>query len=108
MPSVTVTVDEKGVIHCKPDPVDVKGKSPPIEFTLATPGYEFPATGAVVMKTPSPDFPEAAQRLKPQLVTLVDLNKTKGLYHYAVTVVNTASKQSIELDPGINNEGGGG
>lgn len=108
MPKVTVSVDDKGQIHCEPDVVEVKGKSPPIQFLLVTDGYAFPDKDAVVLKKPSPDFPEPADTVTATLVNLIDLNKTKGQFPYAVTLIVEADGRRIELDPTITNDGGGG
>lgn len=108
MPKVTVSVDDKGVIHCEPDVVEVKGKSPPIQFLLVTDGYAFPQDGAVVLKQPSPDFPDPSKTVNAKHVNLNDRNKIKGLFAYSVTLVVEADGRKIELDPGIQNDGGGG
>jgi hypothetical protein len=107
MPKVTVSVDDKGQIHCEPEVLEVKGKSPAIQFLLVTDGHVFPEKEAVVLKKPSSDFPDPARTVTPKQVNLNDLNKTKGLFPYSVTVIAEADGRRIELDPGVNNDGGG-
>lgn len=105
MPKVDVSVDAKGQIHCEPDVLEVKGKSPAIQFLLVTDGYAFPEQAAVVLKKPSPDFPDPAMMVNAKQVNLNDLNKTKGTHAYGVTVIDTATGKPIELDPTIVNDG---
>lgn len=108
MSKVTVTVDAKGIISCAPDPVPVTGKIPALVFGLATQGYAFAAAGAIVVKKPSPDFPEPSKTVSATEATLVDLNKIKAEYAYSVSLVDTRTGDKIEIDPTIVNDGSGG
>ncbi|GAP36515.1 hypothetical protein ISF6_2355 [Piscinibacter sakaiensis] len=96
-----------GKIVCDPElaPVTAASKNL-VSFRLTTPGYAFPSKGAVVLRQPSPDFPDPAVTVGPDTVTLRDLNQTKGVYAYTVKVVS-AGGEELQHDPGIGNDGGG-
>lgn len=108
MPKVNVSVDAQGQIHCEPDVLEVKGKSPAIQFLLVTDGYAFPEQAAVVLKKPSPDFPDPAETVDAKQVNLNDLNKVKATHAYTVTLLVVATGKPIALDPEISNDGNGG
>lgn len=106
MANVNVTV-ANGTIFCDPETVLVsKQDQNLVTFTLRTEGCSFPDQAAVVMKKRSSDFPEDATTATSSLVKLVDLNQVKGVYAYSVQVIDTGGKL-LELDPGIDNDGGG-
>jgi hypothetical protein len=99
---VGVRVDDQG-IHVKPDPVVVDTHNALVVFSLATDGYHFPATGAIVVTTPNGDFPYSSWTLKPQEAAILDLGNDAGEYEYTVTVVDDATGRVITLDPVIRN-----
>lgn len=106
MSEVSVSVVE-GRIVCDPDVVQVTAASKnQVSFRLVSAGYTFPQSDAVVMKQPSPDFPEPARTVGDASVQLKDLNRTKGVYPYTVTVLDRNGRP-IRLDPGIGNDGEG-
>lgn len=103
---VKVSVQE-GVVTCDPDVVKVTAASKNlVSFHLATAGYRFRKTDAIVMKQKSSDFPDPAQTVSDTLVQLKDLNRTQGVYAYSVTVVDDSDKE-FEVDPGVENDGSG-
>ena len=100
---VGVSIDAEGTIHVKPDPVVVDTNNALVVFTLATDGWHFPATGAIVVTTPNSDFPYSAWTVKPQQAAILDLGNDVGEYEYTVTIVNNATGQVVSLDPVIKN-----
>jgi hypothetical protein len=100
---VGVSVDATNTIHVKPDPVIVDTHNVLVVFTLATDGWHFPASGAIVVTTPGSDFPYSAWTVKPQQAAILDLGANLGDYEYTVTVVNDATGQVVTLDPVIKN-----
>jgi hypothetical protein len=100
---VTVTVASDGTIACAPDPVNVASKNALVAFCLATDGYHFPDSDAVVINTAHGDFPYSAWTIKPQLAGIADLCKIPGEIKYTVTVVNDATGVATSLDPVIHN-----
>ena len=103
---VTVTVAADGTITCAPDPVSVTSKNALIAFNLATDGYSFPDTDAIVINTPNSDFPYKSWTIKSQLAGIADLCNILGQAKYTVTVVDDATGQSYSLDPVIHNGNG--
>jgi hypothetical protein len=102
---IKVSVDsDKKVLRCTPDPVSVKNANALLVFELDNDDYKFPDTGAVVVATPGDDFPSAAWRVSPQLVTLYDENNDQVSYKYTVAVVDKDTGKLITLDPTIDNQ----
>jgi hypothetical protein len=102
---VSVTVATDGTITCTPDPVNVSASNVMIAFSLDTPGYVFPDSGAIVGNIEGGQFPYASWTVKPQLAGLLDLNTANGLFEYTVNVVNSTTGQQFSLDPGVQNQG---
>jgi hypothetical protein len=100
--SVTVT---GGVVACTPPTVNVSNPDTLVVFNLATSGYNFPATAAIVINTANTDFPYASWTVKPQLCGVFDANGVSGDFKYTCTVVETATGQVLSLDPVIRNGG---
>ena len=100
---VTVTVASDGSIACAPDPIEVNSKNALVAFNLATDGYHFPDTDAIVINTTSSDFPYSSWTIKPQLAGIADLCKIMGPVKYTVTVVSDATGQPSSYDPVIHN-----
>jgi hypothetical protein len=102
---VTVTVDDDGQVHCSPNPVSVTKQDGLLSFTLLTPGYAFPSTGAVVLGAPSDQFPYPAWTVSSSLSALFDANSEKGQHDYTVTVLEVGTGKPIRHDPVIINNG---
>jgi hypothetical protein len=102
---VSVTVATDGTIACTPDPVNVSSNNVMIAFSLDTPGYVFPDSGAIVGSTVGGQFPYASWTVKPQLAGLLDLNTANGAFEYTVNVVNQATGELLSLDPLVQNQG---
>jgi hypothetical protein len=102
MPNVTVSVATGGII-CNPDPVPVSGADATITFTLATPGYNFPASNAIVVPAPSNQFPNPSVTVTPTTATLLDKNTDDKKYKYIVNLVRTSDNQPLDVDPIIEN-----
>ena len=102
--TVSVSVDDSGNITCSPDPVVVTQPDTLLEFDLASPGYEFPDSKAIlVLDTSSGNFPLPSQTVGPYQATLMDTCISAGLFHYRVTVVQSSTGTVFSVDPGIRN-----
>lgn len=102
--NVTVTTDGT-TVTCTPSTVLVTNPNTLVVFNLTTSGYNFPATGAIVVTTPNTDFPYASWTVKPQLCGVFDSNGVSGDFKYTCNVVVTATGQVLSLDPIIKNGG---
>ncbi len=102
--NVIVTVDAGNVV-CTPSTVNVSNPDTLVVFSLTTSGYNFPATGAIVVTTPNTDFPYASWTVKPQMCGVFDSNGVSGDFKYTCNVVVTATGQMLSLDPIIKNGG---
>ncbi|HSI60590.1 MAG TPA: hypothetical protein VLA16_23745 [Ideonella sp.] len=103
--SVTVSVDASQTITVSPDPVTVNGNNVLIVFGLATSGYKFPNSNAVVVTSPGAQFPYPVWTISNTQAALLDVNDETGDYKYTVNLVNIATGAPISLDPSIRNEG---
>ena len=103
--SVTVAPNGSGgvTITCTPDPAHVGAHNTLITFSLDTAGYNFPATNAIVLAAPSPDFPMPARTVNPTMATLLDLCNTVASFKYSVFIVDTATGVGYSVDPVIKN-----
>jgi len=102
---VQVTIDAtSGLPACAPNPVPVTAPNTLIVFDLATAGYKFPASGAVVVNTPGDDFPYACWRTDNRTASLYDAGDDNLAYAYTVSVVKTSTGETFSLDPVIDNK----
>lgn len=102
---VTVTVDGSGNPACSPDPVNAKGGNVKLHFDLATPGYAFADTDAVVVSSPGTQFPHPSHtHAGGTKATLLNRNSERGDFKYTVRLKELSSGRLIELDPTIKNE----
>ncbi len=99
----SVTVDSAGMPSVTPDPVVVTTNNALVVFSLDTPGYNFPETGAIVVILPNDQFPYSSWTIKPTCAAIYDKNSDAHNYKYNVTVVNTATGVATTLDPTIKN-----
>jgi hypothetical protein len=103
MPTVSVSVSSTGIIHCSPDPVPVSGQNATITFDLATAGYAFAASNAVVVPSPASQFPNPSSTVSPTTATLFDANTDSNPYKYVVHLVRLSDSEPLSLDPTIEN-----
>jgi hypothetical protein len=101
---VDVSVDDKGNVTCSPDPVRVRGAKALLVFKMASPGWTFADTDAIVVENPGSEFPYASWTTKPTMAVLVDQNSMKASYKYSVAVIQTSTGKRFVQDPGIENE----
>jgi len=113
---VTAASDGTISITCTPNSADVvkDTKHALLSFTLNTSGFRFPAKDAIVLdpQVDDPDvasanFPYSSWTISDTQAALYDNNKTAKAFGYTVTVLNTTTGQSYNVDPEINNGGGG-
>jgi hypothetical protein len=102
---VSVTVDAGGTVACTPDPISISGRNLCVAFSLDTPGYNFPDSGAIVVTSGGAEFPYASWTLRPNLAGLYDADTAAGDFQYTVNVVNSSTGGTLSVDPGIKNSG---
>ncbi|HEV8692004.1 MAG TPA: hypothetical protein VGQ91_17000 [Ideonella sp.] len=104
MPNVSISVSTPGGISCSPDAVPA-GTSPnvTITFTLQTTGYRFASSNAIVVPSPSNQFPSPSITVSSNQVTLFDVNSDQNTYKYVVNLVRTSDNQPLSVDPTILN-----
>lgn len=110
--AVYVTVNQHGVATCTCAPVSADLPSTPnitLTYALNAPaGWVFPTTGAVVVASPSNQFPDPSITAPDGMsATLGDLNTDANSYNYTVSVVKTATGECLTHDPIIKNGGMG-
>ena len=101
--NVVVTVDSGTTVVCTPSTVNVTAADTLVVFTLNTSGYNFPASGAIVVTTSNSDFPYSSWTAKPTIAGVYDRCGVVGDYEYTCTVVETATGRVLSLDPIIHN-----
>ena len=102
-PTKTVSVTVSGsTVTCTPDTVDVTHANTLVVFTLDTPNYTFPSSGAIVVTTASTDFPYASWTLQPKTAAMYDAKGVNGSYKYSATVLDSGGNP-ISNDPVIHN-----
>jgi len=99
--TVSVTVSG-GTVVCTPDTVDVTHANTLVVFTLDTPNYTFPSSGAIVVTTTNTDFPYASWTTGPHQAAIFDAKAVNGNYKYSATVLDS-SGTPISNDPVIHN-----
>jgi hypothetical protein len=99
---VSVTVDQQVV--CSPDIASVSVAQSVLVFRLQTDGYTFPTSEAVVVADPGTQFPNKAKTLTPTRVSLLDCCTEAGSFEYTIYVVQTATGQTYNCDPIIQNQ----
>jgi hypothetical protein len=102
---VTVTVTPTGDVSCTPDPVVVSAAQSTISFRMATTGWVFRASNAIVVLNPGSDFPLPSKTSPDgKRAVLQDRDTTAGSYPYTVYVVHPASGREASVDPTIENQ----
>jgi hypothetical protein len=102
---VTVTVSRTGDVSCSPDPVVVKSSKDTIVFQMATPGWVFRATDAIVVSQPGTAFPRPSSTSHKGLrATLWDRDRQVRSYAYTVHVVQPSTGRVAATDPTIENQ----
>jgi len=99
--NVSVTVSG-GTVVCTPDPVDVTHANTLVIFTLNTPNYTFPSSGAIVVTNPNTDFPYASWTTGATTAAIYDAKGINGNYKYSATVLDS-NGSPITNDPVIHN-----
>jgi hypothetical protein len=100
---VTVSL-ESGQWKCSPDPIVPTGLNAVIKFTLATGGYAFRATNAIVVQSPGTQFPDPSETKDATTAKLKDRNDDRGRFKYSVFLTENNSGATVEIDPIISNE----
>jgi hypothetical protein len=102
---VTVTVTPNGDVTCSPDPVVVSAAQSTVSFRMATTGWVFRATNAIVVLNPGSDFPLPSKTSPDgKKAVLQDRDTTTGSYAYTVYVLHPASGREASVDPTIENQ----
>ena len=106
--TVQVSVNTLGKPVCTPNPVLVTAANALLVFKLDVDGYEFPASGAVVVSSPGDDFPYPCWQINKHTAALFDAADDQISYDYTVTVVNSTTGERHSVDPAIDNRNTGG
>lgn len=102
---VTVTVSPNGDVTCTPDPVVVSAAQSTVSFRMATTGWVFRATHAIVVFNPGSDFPLPSKTSPDgKKAVLQDRDTTSGSYPYTVYVLHPATGREASVDPTIENQ----
>ena len=113
---VTANTDGTVTITCTPNSADVPKdtKHALITFTLKTTGFRFPVKGAITLDpladapdAPADNFPFSSWTISDTQAALYDNNKTAMAFGYTVTVINNSTGVPYNVDPEVNNGGGG-
>jgi hypothetical protein len=100
-----VTVSQvNGQWQCSPDPIKPTGLNAIIKFTLATGGYAFRATNAIVVQSPGTQFPDPSETKDATTAKLKDRNDERGQFKYSVFLTQDGTGSTVEIDPIINND----
>lgn len=103
---VTVTVSDltdPPTVHCSPTTVVVDKSNALVVFNLATEGYAFPTTGAIIVQNGGSEFPNLWY-VNASQVALHDLCAVPAEYNYTVIVEESATGKRLRVDPKISNE----
>jgi uncharacterized protein (UPF0210 family) len=91
-------------ISVSPDPLPVVDHNVVIEWQILTSGWSFPTwEDGIVLNTQHPDFSNGASDGTGKVYTIRNINSEKRLHKYTVHV--TDGKETISLDPTIENQG---
>lgn len=104
-----VTVSQvNGAWQCAPDPIVPTGQGAVIKFLLQADDYSFRESNAIVVAQPEDQFPDPSQTKDAKTAKLLDRNTKRGRFKYSVFLTQNSTGATVEIDPIIHNEEGGG
>jgi|GEM_PF-1049411 len=113
---VVASPDGKVDIICTPEQADVAKDTSHVllVFTLKTTGFRFPLDHAIIIDPQQAaaaeaktNFPFASWTISDSQAALFDTNRTAQPFAYTVNVINNSTGVPYNIDPVINNGGGG-